>query len=242
MGPTRLHGIRFPGESEQYRAARDELLRAEIALRRSQEEVAEKRRALPPGGKVPEDYVFEERAADPSGKSAIRKVRLSELFGTRDTLVLYSFMYGPAMKRACPNCTSILDALDGEARHIDQRVSFAVVAKSPLPRIESHAKGRGWRSLRLLSSAGNTYNHDYQGEDETGDQNAAVNVFVRRDGETRHFYYTELSLVPPEPEQDPRHVDAIWPLWSLLDYTPEGRGSDDWHPSLSYGTAKGSRS
>jgi predicted dithiol-disulfide oxidoreductase (DUF899 family) len=138
------------------------------------------------------------------------------------------------MRHACPNCTSILDALDGEVRHIEQRVNFAVVAKSPPARIEAHARERGWRSLRLLSSAGNTYNHDYQGEDETGDQNAAINVFVRRDGEIRHFYYTELSLVPPELEQDPRHVDAIWPIWGLLDYTPEGRGSDDWHPKLSY--------
>jgi predicted dithiol-disulfide oxidoreductase (DUF899 family) len=232
MAQTKIHPIRFPGESEKYRAARDELLRAEVALRRSNEEVARMRRALPLGGRVPEDYVFEEVAADASGKRA--KVRLSELFKTGDTLVLYSFMYGPEMERACPNCTSILDALDGEVRHIVQRVNFAVVAKSPPQRIETHARSRGWRALRLLSSAGNTYNRDYQGEDASGDQNAAINVFVRRDGEIRHFYYPEISFLPPESGQDPRHVDFIWPLWGLLDQTPEGRGSDDWHPRLSY--------
>jgi predicted dithiol-disulfide oxidoreductase (DUF899 family) len=141
-------------------------------------------------------------------------------------------MYGPEMNWACPSCTSILDAMDGEVPHLLQRVSLAVVAKSPLPRIKAHARVRGWRKLRLLSSEGNSYNHDYHGEDEAGDQIPALNVFVRRDGEVRHVYCTELMFTPSDPGQDPRHVDSIWPLWNVFDYTPEGRG--DFHPSLSY--------
>jgi hypothetical protein len=52
-------GVTFPGESPEYRAAREELLEQEIELRRAMEAVAAARRELPPGGAVPEDYVFE---------------------------------------------------------------------------------------------------------------------------------------------------------------------------------------
>ena len=226
------HSVRFPGESDSYRGARDELLDAEIELRRSIESVAAKRRALPLGGRVPEDYVFEE--APGNDAATVREVRLSELFADRkDSLIIYSFMFGPEMKEACPLCTSILDGLDGQAPHVSQRASLAVVAKSPIGRIIDFARTRGWRNLRLLSSARSTYNHDYQGENAAGDQLPGVNVFVKRKGHVYHSYSTELLLVPPEPGQDGRPVDIIWPLWNLLDFTPEGRG-ENWRPRLSY--------
>jgi len=225
-----LHSVRFPNESDAFRSARNELLNAEIELRRAVELVAAKRRALPIGGEVPEDYVFEQLTED---GDEVQEIRMSDLFSPgKDTLVIYSFMYGPQMKAACPLCTSILDGLDGQVPHIEQKVSFYVVAKSPVKRITSFARQRGWRNLRLLSSAKNTYNHDYQGEDAHGDQMPGVNVFVRRDGRIYHTYATELMLVKPDPGQDPRPVDMIWPLWNVLDYTPDGRGN--WHPSLSY--------
>src|SRR5258707_9938193 len=119
-----IHDKRFPNESPAYRVARDRLLESEMALRRQIEAVAAERRALPPGGLVKEDYVFEE-------EGDARPVRLSELFGEKDVLMLYSFMYGPAMERACPSCTAIADALDGEMKHIKQKVAIAVFARSP---------------------------------------------------------------------------------------------------------------
>jgi len=219
-----LHDTRFPNESAAYRAARDEVLRAEMALRRQTEEVAAMRRKLPLGGAIPVDYEFADAANAP--------VRLSELFDRDAPLVVYSFMYGPEMKAACPSCTSILDSLDAEAPHVTQRVNLAVVAKSPIERILAHARDRGWRNLRLLSSAQNAYNRDYHGEDAKGSQTPALNVFVRRACGVRHTYCTELMFAKREPGQDPRHVDAIWPLWSVLDYTPEGRG--DFYPALRY--------
>ena len=223
------HEVRFPGESDAYRAARNELLEEEIALRRQVEAVAAKRRTLPLGGEVPEDYVFQEAQGD-----GVRDVRLSELFEDgKDTLLLYSYMYGPQMKQPCSSCTSILDALDGEAPHVVQRVSLAAVAKSPVERIQEVARERGWRHLRLLSSANSTYQRDYQGETAKGDQMPSLNVFARRDGRVYHFYNTELLFVPSEPGQDGRHVDMIWPLWNLFDLAPEGRG-ETWHPRLSY--------
>jgi len=224
------HSVRFPGESEAYRSARNELLEEEIVLRRHIEAVAAKRRSLPLGGEVPEDYVFDEQGEDEAGGP----VRLSELFADgKDTLIVYSYMYGPQMKQPCVACTSILDALDGEAPHVTQRVNLAVVAKSPIERIRQFTDERGWRNLRLLSSANNTYNRDYHGELPDGSQMPMLNVFVRRDGRIYHFYYTELLFAPADPGQDERHVDSIWPLWNLFDLTPEGRG-EKWYPRLSY--------
>lgn len=229
-----IHSVRFPNESDFYRAARNELLLAEIALRKQIEEVAELRRELPMGGVVPEDYVFEEGAADLADSSGTRKVRMSELFAPgKDTLALYSFMYGPEMTAACASCTSILDGLDGSTPHILQRVNLAVVAKSPLERIRAFARERGWRNFRLLSSFGNTYNRDYHGESADGKQIPSLNVFRRHEGAIHHFYHTELLFAPPEQGQNARHVDAIWPIWNLFDLTPEGRGAD-WYPKLSY--------
>jgi predicted dithiol-disulfide oxidoreductase (DUF899 family) len=230
---TSIHSVRFPGENEEYRAARDELLTAELDLRRRVEQVAALRRTLPLGGE-PEDYAFEESARGAGSEGEVRTTRLSELFeGGKDNLILYSFMFGPKMERPCPSCTSILDSLDGAAPHVRQRVNLAVVAKSPLPRILSFARERGWRNLRLLSSANTTYNRDYHAETEDGSQLPALNVFVRRRGKIHHFYNTELLYAPPEEGQNPRHVDALWPVWNLFDMTPEGRGLT-WYPALRY--------
>ena len=230
------HSVRFPGESADYRKARDKLLEAEIELRRDIEKVAALRRTLPVGGALPQDYEFEEGAADLAEAGTVRRVKLSELFVRPDaSLIVYSFMYGPAMQHACPSCTSILDGLDGVAPHVTQRINLAVVAKSPIERIRAFARERGWRNLRLLSSAGNTYNRDYHGETENGSQIPALNVFVRRGGAIHHYFSTELLYAPFDPGQDGRHVDLIWPLWNLFDFTPEGRGTD-WHPRLSYAT------
>src|SRR5438874_4390347 len=169
----------FPGESAEYRAARDRLLEQEIDLRRATEAVAAARRNLPPGGVVPEDYVFQGAGAD----RRPAEVRLSELFAPgKDSLVIYSFMFPrdpgderpgpdagqtallPLAEGPCPSCVALLDQLEGAAEHADQHVNFAVVAKAPLPRILAFAEERGWRRLRLLSAAANTYNRDYLAE------------------------------------------------------------------------------
>jgi predicted dithiol-disulfide oxidoreductase (DUF899 family) len=230
---TPRHNVRFPGESPSYRAARNKLLDAEIEVRRAVESAAALRRTMPLGGETPEDYGFQEIVAVPGGEE-VRTVRISELFARgMNSLIVYSFMYGPEMARPCPSCTSIIDGLDGEAPHVVQRVNLTIVAKSPIKRIREFAAERRWRNVRLLSSEGTTYNRDYQGENSTGDQMPALNVFVRRGEKIYHTYCTELLFAPTEPGQDFRHVDTIWPLWNLFDFTPEGRG-EKWNPRLSY--------
>ncbi len=241
-------GTTFPGESPEYRAARDRLLGLEIELRGATEAVAVARRELPPGGAVPEDYAFQGRGAD----GTPTEVRLSELFAPgKDSLEIYSFMFprdagderpGPAAGQTarlkleetpCPSCVALLDQLDGAAEHASQHVNLAVVAKSPLPRILSFAEDRGWRRLRLLSSAGNTYNRDYLGETPEGAQRPMLNVFRREDGVIRHFWGSELFYASTDPGQDPRHVGTLEPVWNLFDLTPEGRPAD-WDEQLRY--------
>ena len=221
----RVHKMRFPGESKRYRESRNRLLEAERDLRRHVEKVAAMRRKLPLGGRVPEDYVFD-------GVSG--PVKLSEQFRDgRNTLILYSFMFGPQMKQPCPMCSSFIDSLNGAAPHVTQRANLAVVAKSPIARLEEYGRSRGWNNLRLLSSANNNYNRDYFGESPDRGQMPSLNVFVKRGDRVHHFYQTELLFMPSDKGQNERHIDIAWPLWNLLDFTPEGRGTD-WFPKIQY--------
>jgi predicted dithiol-disulfide oxidoreductase (DUF899 family) len=216
---------RFPGETPKYRAARNKLLKQEIKARREIEKAAAQRRKLPLGGRVPEDYVFD---------SADGPVTLSQLFAPgKDTLLVYNFMFGPNMAEPCPYCSSILDSVDGAAPHVAQRVNLAIVARSPIARVLGFARERGWRRLRLLSSAANTYNRDYHGENEKGDQLPMMNVFTRRRGRIHHTWASEMFFAAADRGQDKRHVDLIWPVWNLLDMTPEGRGTN-WGLKLRY--------
>jgi predicted dithiol-disulfide oxidoreductase (DUF899 family) len=235
MSATQTTG-RFPGESAEYRLARDELLNAEVELRRQTERVAAQRRALPLGGEIRTDYVFEEWDA---GAGAPREIRLSQLFEDgKDTLYVYSFMVvapeqGLPFTGPCPSCTSIIDAIDGELPHITQQMSFAVAAKPRIESFRAHAATRGWRHSRLLSTLDGSYSRDYGAEDENGYQWPIATVFVRRDGAIHHFWSSELWFAAHDDQQGPRHVDFMWPLWAVLDRTPRGRPSE-WQPALGY--------
>ena len=242
-------GITLPGESPEYRAARDRLLEQEVELRRATEAVAAARRELPPGGRVGMDYVFDGAGAD----GAPAQVRLSELFQPgKDSLVLYSFMFPrdpgdqtpgpsdgetallPLAERPCPSCVAFLDQLDGAAEHARQHLNLAVIAKAPLPRVLAFARERGWRPLRLLSSARNSYNADYFAQTPDGAQRPMLTVFHREGDVIRHFWSSELFYAPSDPGQEPRHVGTLEPLWNLFDLTPEGRPVG-WAEQFSYG-------
>ena len=238
MSKQILHHLTMPGESAEYRHARNELLTEEMALRRQTESVAALR-GLPAGGTAAQDYVFEGDHGP---------LKLSDLFKPgKDTLAIYSFMFGPEKELPCTGCTHFLDGLEGMVQHITQRINLAVVAKSPLPRLLDLARARGWRSLPLLSTNGNTYDRDYFGDSsclpstvlkqqkfKDGEEwhMPMLNVFQRRGKVIRHFWGSELLYVPPEPGQEYRHNDSLDSLWNMLDLTPEGRG--DFEPQSSY--------
>ena len=237
--------ITFPNESAEYRNARDALLEQEIALRRLMESVAAQRRALPAGGKVPEDYEFEGLGAD--GKPT--RIKLSELFrdGT-DSVVLYNYMFPrhkadtraaansghtaklPKEAQPCPSCTGLIDQLDAAAPHFEAGGgNFAVVAKAPLDQLLNVARDRGWRHVRLLSSASApNFRRDYHGEDEEGQQIPITLVFKRgRDGAVRFFWASELMFAPTDPGQDQRAAGTLEPFWNMFDLTPGGRPEFD---------------
>lgn len=225
--------MRFPGETPEYRKARNRLLESEIDLRRRIEAVAAQRRKLPAGGEVPDDYVF--KVWSPA-TSSIGTIRFSQLFARgKNTLFLYNFMYPKAVNsdEPCPSCTSIIDAVDGAAQHAMQRINLVVVAKAPIGKFRDHARRRGWQQTTLLSSAANSFNSDYGAEEPDGQQWPIAHVFVKRRGKIRHFWSSELWWARSDRGQDRRHVDFMWPLWSILDSTPDGRGST-WGPSLRY--------
>jgi predicted dithiol-disulfide oxidoreductase (DUF899 family) len=215
---------RFPGESTQYRSARNALLAEEIELRRHIERVAALRRALPPGGELPRDYRFD-------GENGA--ATLTQMFGDHDTLITYNWMFGPKRERPCPMCTSLLSALDGEMPDILQRVAFAVIARGPIERLVAFKKERGWRYLRVYSSGSNSFNRDYANEDPDAGDNPAFNVFTRSGGTLRHFWGDEMGPQTADPGQDPRGAPDPMPLWAMLDLTPGGRGTD-WYPKLEY--------
>jgi len=220
---ARENPVHFPNESAEYRAARVALLAEEIELRRHIERVAAQRRALPPGGPVTGEYRFvgeDGQAADLAG-----------LFGDKQTLVAYSYMFGPERARPCPMCTNLLDAWDGNAIDIAQRASLVVIARSLIERLAAWKQERGWRGLRLYSDIDGAYSRDYSTTFPDGSDGAAQNVFSRRDGTIRHFWSVELNT--PDPGQDPRGAPDPAPLWGVLDWTPEGRG-EDWYPRLNY--------
>jgi predicted dithiol-disulfide oxidoreductase (DUF899 family) len=217
--------LRFPNESAQYRAARTALLAEEIELRRHIERVNAQRRALPPGGEVAGDYRFE---------GVDGPTDLAGLFGDKDTLAVYSFMFGPERDRPCPMCTALLGPLDGNAADLRQRIALAVVARAPLERLTAFGRERGWRNLPLYRDLTGAYSKDYFALTPEGSDVPMFNIFTRQDGVIRHFYAGEMTGPTADPGQDPRGAPDLSPLWTILDMTPEGRGGD-WYPKLEYG-------
>ncbi len=214
-----------PHESSAYRTARNELLAEEIELRRHVERVASLRRALPFGGDIPLDFQF---------TSETGPLRFSGLFGEKDTLLVYSMMYGPGRKAPCPMCTSFLAAWNGAAVNLRQRAAIAVTARSPIERLITYKNERGFANLPFISDPSGEYTRSYVSSEDA--DVPGLSVFSRRDGVIRHFYSTEMNGAMADPGQDPRGAPDLDPLWLMLDLTPEGRGTD-WYPKLDYGRA-----
>lgn len=212
--------IALPNESAEYRAARDTLLAAEADLRSRVEDVAALRRTLPKGGQIPQDYAFR----DLGGNIA----PISSLFGDHDTLVVYSLMFGPKAQDPCPMCSAFLDGLTGQVAHLTRKTAFAVVAQNTPDALAALSRRMGWQDLPLYSALDTTYQKDYLAETEDGNQLPILNVFQRDAEGLHHFWSSELFFQPSD--WHPRHVDAAWPLWNILDLTPQGRG--DFVPPL----------
>jgi predicted dithiol-disulfide oxidoreductase (DUF899 family) len=216
----------FPNESGEYHRARTKLLAEEIELRRQIQRVAEMRRNLPPGGEA-KDYRF----LDAEGKER----RFADLFGRHDTLFTYFWMFGPERERPCPMCTSFVGSLDIPAIDIDQRISMAILGRSPVSRQVAFARERGWRNLSFYQTVGDDFAKDYRGLNEDGGEGGIVAVWQREGARVRLFWASEGGFGTADPGFDPHLAPDPTPLWTILDMTPGGRGTD-WYPKLEYGS------
>jgi predicted dithiol-disulfide oxidoreductase (DUF899 family) len=233
----------FPNESSEYRAARNALLEREVALRRQMEAVAAELRALPAGGEVPEDYVFERMGED--GVPA--QVRMSELFRGGDTLMIYHYMFPrhaedprpgptegamatlPLHEGPCPSCTALIDMWEGTMPHFEGLGgNLVILARAPIEQVAAFARDKGWKHARLLSAARNSFRRDYGGDGLDGQPVPVMTVFKRwPDGAIRLHWASELVHAPTDPGQDMRHMGTVEPLWTLFDLAPNGRPAAD---------------
>jgi predicted dithiol-disulfide oxidoreductase (DUF899 family) len=218
---------RFPNESDAYREARTALLEEEIELRRHIQRVAAMRRALPPGGEAKTYRFLDDNA---------REVGLADLFGPHDTLFTYFWMYGPERERPCPMCTSFVGSIDIPAPDIEQRIAVAIVGRSPVARQLAFARERGWRNLSFYQTVGDDFVRDHGGFLPDGSEGAMVLVWTRHGDKVRLFWAAEGGEETADPGFDPHLAPDPTPLWTILDWTPEGRGAD-WYPKLEYGEA-----
>jgi predicted dithiol-disulfide oxidoreductase (DUF899 family) len=211
--------MRYPNESPDYRQAREALLKEEQELVAKVKALAAKRRTLPRGGKLKEDYVFERASEGQVGQ----KVKFSDLFGPHDTLMLYSFMFGPNWDKPCMSCTSLMDGFDRAWYSVNRNAAFAAIAKAPAQKIHDWASKRGWTQIPLLSGFNSTFQADYNSQAENDDMQLPVmHVFRKQKDGIYHFWSTESMS---------NHVDTVWAYWNLMDFTPEGRPNLDTPPA-----------
>jgi predicted dithiol-disulfide oxidoreductase (DUF899 family) len=215
----------FPGASTDYETARQALLAQEIEFRRHMTRRTVQRRALPPGPVIEKDYRFKDEQAFEVGQI--------DLFCDNDTLVTNFWIYGPQRERPCPMCTNWLGAVNGNAADIKQRVALKILGRSSVERQFAFAQERGWRDLNFVQTVGDDYARDLGVLLPDGSEYPALIVF-RRDGDrVRLFWASEMTREMADPGQDPRDAPDIASLWSVLDLTPGGRGTD-WYPKLNY--------
>jgi len=215
----------FPGASAAYENARQALLAEEIEFRRHATRLVAQRQALPPGPVISKNYRFKDEQGFDAG--------LLELFGDKNTLVTYFWMYGPQRERPCPMCTNLLGSVNGNAADIKQRVALKILGRSPVERQYAFAQQRGWRDLNFVQTVGDNYAHDLGILMPDGSEYPALIVFKRDGDDVRLFWASEMTKEMADPGQDPRDSPDLGVLWSVLDLTPEGRGTD-WYPKLAY--------
>ncbi len=207
---------------EEWLAARHQLLAAEKELTRARDDVSRRRRELP-WVKVEKRYEFQ----SPKGKET-----LSDLFEGRSQLLLYHFMFGPDWNEGCPSCSFWADNYDGTIVHLNHRdVTFAVVSRAPLDKLEAYRRRMGWR-FKWVSSLGSDFNYDFRvsftpeemqrGEMEynyrmtkfPSDEAPGISIFCR-DGDVFHTYSCYS-----------RGLDMLNAAYHHLDLVPKGRDED----------------
>jgi predicted dithiol-disulfide oxidoreductase (DUF899 family) len=208
----------------EWLVARKDLLTREKELTRLRDEVSRHRRELP-WVKVNKEYLFN----GPSGQET-----LADLFDGRSQLIVYHFMFGPDWEEGCKSCSYLADHFDGANWHLPHRdVSFAVISRASLPKLEAYKKRMGWR-FKWLSSYGNDFNFDYHvsatdeeqtktemyynyaTQDWVNEEMPGLTVFYKdENGDVFHTYSTYA-----------RGLDILVGAYNFLDLVPNGRDEE----------------
>jgi len=208
----------------EWLVARKDLLRREKEFTRQRDALSAARRKLPMV-KIDKEYVFD----GPDGKKA-----LADLFDGRSQLIVYHFMLGPDWEEGCKSCSYLADHFDGAIVHLAHRdVSFVVISRAPLPKIDMFKKRMGWR-FKWVSSFGKAFNFDYhvsftKNEEAKGkvnynyemteficDELPGLSVFYKNeDGDIFHSYSCYA-----------RGLDLLVGTYNFLDLVPKGRDED----------------
>jgi predicted dithiol-disulfide oxidoreductase (DUF899 family) len=206
---------------DEWLIARKDLLTREKELTRLRDEVSRHRRELP-WVKTEKEYVFE----GPDGKEA-----LADLFEGRSQLIVYHFMLGPGWEEGCKSCSYLADHFDGANWHLPHRdVTFVVVSRAALSKLEAYKKRMGWR-FKWLSSYGNDFNFDYhvsftEEEEKKGKvyYNYATQEFVSDElPGLSVFYKDENGNVFHTYSAYARGLDILVGTYNFLDLVPKGR-------------------
>jgi predicted dithiol-disulfide oxidoreductase (DUF899 family) len=206
---------------EEWLAARKNLLEKEKEFTRQRDALSAQRRDLP-WVPVQKEYVFEA----PGGKE-----RLSDLFGGKNQLFVYHFMFGPDWKEGCQSCSLFADHVDGLLVHLASRdVSMVMVSRAPLAQIEPFKKRMGWK-FKWVSSNGTDFNYDYH-VSFTKEEMAGGNVYYNF-GKNRFpsdeapgasvFYKNAHGSIFHTYSSYARGLDILLGVYNLMDMTPMGR-------------------
>ena len=140
-----------------------------------------------------EDYVFQWANDGKVGQ----RVKFSELFGDKNTLLLYSFMFGPNWDKPCPSCTSLVDGFDRTWYQVTRDAAFVAIAKAPAERINAWAKERGWSQIPLLSGFESPFQADYKCQGDSDDMQLPVmHVFTKAGRKDFSFLGNRIDVEP----------------------------------------------
>jgi predicted dithiol-disulfide oxidoreductase (DUF899 family) len=206
---------------KEWLAARKDLLRKEKEFTRLRDRLSAERRALP-WVKVEKNYVFD----GPEGKET-----LADLFGGRSQLIVKHFMLGPDWSEGCVGCSFELDHVDGILVHLAQQdLSYVVVSRAPLEKIEAFKRRMGWHA-KWVSSGANDFNYDFHVSfttDEIAKGEAYYNYEMRTIGIDELsgrsvFYKDENGDVFHTYSSYGRGGEDYLGTYRLLDIVPNGR-------------------
>ena len=232
------------GTSEEHRAARLELLKAEKEHTRRGDELARRRRDLP-WVRVEKEYRFDTDAGSAS---------LVDLFKGRSQLLVYHFMFGPDYTAGCPSCSAIADGFNGFFVHLDNHdVAFSAVSRAPLANLQAYKRRMGW-TFPWASSSGSDFNADFSVGFSVEQQREGIEYNYRREGAwkgagegARTFaamsgtdpatftrerpgmsaFVLEDGVVYHTYSAYSRGLDGLWGMYQWLDRAPRGRNETD---------------